>query len=151
MSEPTPPLLIGWKERIDFLDWKLRRVKVKIDTGARTSALGAVYYELLDLPDLGRVADLVLALDRKAPGRQVRLRAPILGTIVVCNSAGQKELRPVVETRVRLGPIIKVIRLTVTNRAQMRFPVILGRQALAGDCVVDVSRKYLMRKKRPGA
>ena len=59
-----------------------------------------------------------------------------------------KELRPIVETRVRLGPLIKVIRLTVTNRAQMQFPIILGRLALAGDCLVDVSRKYLLRKKR---
>ena len=52
------------------------------------------------------------------------------------------------ETQVRLGPLTKVIRLTVTNRAQMRFPIILGRQALAGDFIVDVSRKYLLRKKK---
>jgi hypothetical protein len=126
----------------------LRRVKVKIDTGARTSAIGAVYYEMLDVPGQGRVADLVLAPDRKAPDRQVRLRVPVLGTVVVRNSAGQQELRPIVETRVRFGPLTKVIRLTITNRAQMRFPIILGRLALAGDCVVDVSRKYLLRKKR---
>ncbi len=147
MSDLTP-LTLGWKERIDFPDWGLRRVKVKIDTGARTSAVGAVYYEVLDLPDEGKVADLTLAPDRKAPDRQVRVRVPVLGTVVVRNSGGQRELRPVVETRVRLGPLTKVIRLTVTNRGQMRFPVILGRQALAGDCVVDVSRKYLLRKKR---
>src|SRR6266550_3719505 len=118
MSDLTPPLMLGWKERIDFPDWKLRRVKVKIDTGARTSALGAVYYEVLDLPGEGRVADLVLALDRKVPDGRVNLRVPVLGTVVVRNSAGQRELRPVVETRVRLGPLSKVIRLTVTNRAQ---------------------------------
>jgi hypothetical protein len=147
MSDATP-LTLGWKERIDFPDWNLRRVKVKIDTGARTSALGAVYYEVLDLPGGGRVADLVLALDRKALDSQIRLRVPVLGTVVVRNSSGQRELRPVVETRVRLGPLTKVIRLTVTNRTSMRFPVILGRLALAGDCVVDVSRKYLLRKKR---
>jgi hypothetical protein len=148
MSDQAPPLVLGWKERIDFPDWNLRRVRVKIDTGARTSAVGALYYEIRDLPDQGRVADLVLVPDRKAPDRQVRLRAPVLGTVVVRNSAGQRELRPIVETRVRLGPLIKVIRLTVTNRAQMRFPIILGRLALAGDCLVDVSRKYLLRKKR---
>jgi hypothetical protein len=51
---------------------------------------------------------------------------------------------------VRLGTLIKVIRLTVTNRAQMRFPIILGRTALAGDFIVDVSRKYLLRKKKRG-
>jgi hypothetical protein len=150
MSDLSRPLVIGWKERIDFPDWGLRRVKVKIDTGARTSAIGAVYYELLDLPGQGRMADLVMALDRKAPDRQTRLRAAVLGMVVVRNSAGKKELRPIVETRVRLGPLTKLIRLTVTNRCQMRFPVILGRTALAGDCVVDVTGKYLLRKKKPG-
>jgi hypothetical protein len=40
--------------------------------------------------------------------------------------------------------------MTVTHRGSMRFPVILGRQALAGECIVDVSRKYLLRKKRSG-
>jgi hypothetical protein len=147
MSEPTP-LVLGWKERIDFPDWGLRRVRVKIDTGARTSALGAVYYELRDLPDQGRVADVVLALDRKNPERRVTVRVPVLATVVVTNSSGQREQRPLVEARVRLGPLTKTIRLTVTNRCQMRFPVILGRQALAGDCVVDVNRKYALRKKR---
>jgi hypothetical protein len=150
MSDPHEPFTIGWKERIDFPDWGLRRVRAKIDTGARTSAIGAVYYELLDLPGRGRVADLLLALDRKAPDRQVRIQAPVLGTLVVCNSGGQRELRPVVETRVRLGPLTKVIRLTVTNRCHMRFPIILGRTALAGDCIVDVNRKYLLRKKKSG-
>ena len=106
-----------------------------------------MYYELRDLPGDGQVADLVLALDRKKPDRQTRLRVPVLGMVAVRNSAGQCELRPIVETRVRLGPMTKVIRLTVTNRAQMRFPIILGRLALAGDCVVDVGRKYLLKKK----
>jgi hypothetical protein len=148
MSDPILPLTVGWKERISFPDWSLRRVKVKIDTGARTSAIGAVYYEVLDLPGEGRVVDLVLALDRRAPDQQVKLRSPVLGTVRVRNSSGQCELRPVIETRVRLGPLTKVVRFTITNRAQMRFPVILGRLALAGDCLVDVSRKYLLRKKR---
>jgi hypothetical protein len=148
MSEPSPLRPIGWKERISFPDWGLRRVKVKIDTGARTSAVGAVYYEVRDLPGGERVADLVLALDRKAPDHQVRVTVPILGTVVVRNSGGQRELRPVVEARVRFGAATKTIRLTVTNRAHMRFPVILGRRALAGEFVVDVSRTYLLRKTR---
>jgi hypothetical protein len=147
MTVPAP-LVLGWKERIDFPDWGLRRVRVKIDTGARTSAVGAVYYELRDIPGGGRVADLVLALDRKVPERRVTVSVPVLGIVVVTNSGGHREQRPLVEARVRLGPLTKTIRLTVTNRCQMRFPVILGRQALAGDCVVDVSRTYALRKKR---
>ena len=50
-----------------------------------------------------------------------------------------------VETRVKLGPVTKVVRLTITYRSGMIFPMILGRQALAGEFVVDVSRKYVLR------
>jgi hypothetical protein len=148
MSPPSP-LVIGWTERISFPDWHLRRVRVKIDTGARTSALGAVYYELRDHPDQGRVVDLVLTWDRKDALRRVTVTVPVLGMVVVRNSAGQREQRPLIEARVRLGPLTKTIRLTVTNRAQMRFPVILGRQALAGDFLVDVSRKNLLKRRKP--
>ena len=53
--------------------------------------------------------------------------------------------RPLIETALRLGPVCKRVLLTVTNRAGMRFPMILGRKALEGDFVVDVSQKYLLR------
>lgn len=145
-SESLRP--IGWKERIDFPEWSLRRIQAKIDTGARTSALGAVYYEVEDLPERGRVVHLVLALNRKAPEQRINVTVPVVATVVVRNSSGHRELRPVIETRVRIGPISKPIRLTVTNRSQMRFPVILGRQALANDFCVDVGRSFLLRKKR---
>ncbi len=139
------PLLIGWKEYIDFPDWDLRRIKVKIDTGARTSALGVVSYELRHEADRGLIAELHLALRRRHPEKLAVVQAPVLRMVVVSNSGGMKEQRPLIETRLRLGPVIKTVALTVTNRASMLFPVILGRKALEGDFLVDVSRKYLMR------
>src|SRR5438874_5850649 len=102
--DPSPPHTIGWKERIDFPDWGLRRVRAKIDTGARTSALGAVYYEVRDTAG-GQVVDLVLALDRRRPDRRVTLTVPVLGTAAVTNSGGVCELRPFIETVVRVGPV----------------------------------------------
>jgi len=69
--------------------------------------------------------------------------------IVVSNSSGICEERPLIETKIRLGRVIKQVRLTVTNRATMRFPVILGRKALEGDFLVDVSRKNLLRRNKP--
>jgi hypothetical protein len=56
-----------------------------------------------------------------------------------------REQRPVIETSVRLGPVVKRVRITVTNRSTMLFRMILGRKALEGDFIVDVSKKYLMR------
>jgi hypothetical protein len=138
-------LLIGRQERIALPDWNVRRVKAKVDTGARTSALDVVGYDLTQAPGGGLVARLRLALDPKHPDRLTVVEAPVLRMVVVRHSNGTCEQRPLVETRARLGPITKPIRLTVTNRASMRFRMILGRHALAGDFVVDVSKKYLLK------
>jgi hypothetical protein len=139
------PLLIGWKERLDFPAWGIRRVKAKVDTGARTSALGAVSYELFQADGAGLCVRLRLALNRKRDHEIHVVEAPVLQTVVVRNSNGMCEQRPLIEAEVSLGPVRKRIRLTVTNRSGMLFRVILGRRALADDFVVDVSKKYLLR------
>jgi hypothetical protein len=138
------PLTIGWKEYVDFPDWGIRRVKVKVDTGARTSALDVVSYDLRQT-DTGLVADLRLALSRKHPERVTVVSVPVLKIITVSSSTGIWERRPLMEAEVRLGPITKRVRLTVTNRSRMLFRMILGRKVLEGDFVVDVSKKYLLR------
>jgi hypothetical protein len=146
MADPTPirPLTVGWKEYLDFPEWGLRRIKVKIDTGARTSALDVLSYELTTDGHIP-VAQLRLALDRKHPERLTTVTTPVLRTIIVSNSNGTCEERPLIETTIRLGPVTKRVRLTLTNRAGMRFRMILGRKALEGDFIVDVSRKYVQR------
>jgi hypothetical protein len=138
------PLVIGWKEYVAFPDWPIRRVRVKVDTGARTSALDVAGYEVQDAEN-GAVAILRLALSRKHPERVTVVQAPVLGLVSVCNTGGVLERRPVIEATVRLGPVQKRIRLTLTSRAHMRFRMILGRQALLGSFIVDVSQKYLLR------
>jgi hypothetical protein len=145
-ASPTrQPLRIGWKEYLQFTEWDLRRIRVKIDTGARTSALDVVRYELFETASGGLMATLLLALDRRHPGRFTRIQTPVLRTTVVRNPGGMREERPLVETAVRIGPIHKRIRLTITNRSSMRYRMILGREALNDDFLVDVSRKYLLK------
>lgn len=139
------PVTIGWKEYVDFEEWKIRRVKAKIDTGARTSAIDVVSYELRETADQGLVAELRLGLKRSKSGRLRRIRVPVLKMVVVRNSSGLREQRPLIETMIRIGPVRKRVRLTVTNRAGMRFRMILGRKALEDDFLVDVSRKYLLK------
>src|SRR5437667_2128542 len=130
-------VLVGWKEYIDFPDWGIRRVKVKIDTGARTSALDVLSYDLRET-DSGLVADLRLALSRNHPERVTVVSVPVLKIVVVSNSTGVREKRPLIATLVRLGSVTKDVHVTVTNRSRMRFRMILGRKALEGDFVVDV-------------
>jgi hypothetical protein len=142
-------LLIGWKEYVSFPEWGNRRVKAKIDTGARTSALDVVSYELRKVDGQGLMAELRLALHRKRRDGMVVVQAPVLRMIAVRNSNGVREQRPLIETSIRLGPVTKRVRLTVTNRAGMVFRMILGRKALEGSFVVDVSRKYVLGARAP--
>jgi hypothetical protein len=138
------PLVVGWKEYVAFPEWGIPRLKAKIDTGARTSALDVARYDLSEAGGVLR-ATLHLALSSRHPERLVVVQAPVLGMVVVSNSNAMREQRPLVETQLQLGPVLKRVRLTVTNRAGMRFRMILGRKALEGDFVVDVSRKYVLR------
>jgi hypothetical protein len=140
------PLTIGWKEYVEFPEWGIRRVKAKIDTGARTSALDAAGYELRPGENGGLVVELRLALNRKRPEKVAVVQVPVLALVVVRNTGGFPEQRPLIETTMRLGPVCKRVRLTVANRCWMRFPMILGRRALENDFVVDVSQKYLLRQ-----
>jgi hypothetical protein len=141
---PLGPYLVGWKEYLALPEWNIPRIKAKIDTGARTSALDVVSYEFRPGEE-GLQAELRLALDPKHPEKLTVVQSPVLRLVVVSNSGGMREERPLVETTLQLGPVTKRIRLTITNRAAMRFRMILGRKALEGDFVVDVSRKYLLR------
>jgi hypothetical protein len=144
MTRDARPLVIGWKERLDFPAWGVRRVKAKVDTGARTSALDAVSYELYHAEGGGLWVRLRLSLLRRHAGAPLVVEVPVLRMVVVRNSGGQHEQRPLIEAEVALGPVRKRVLLTVTNRAGMRFRVILGRLALADDFVVDVGKKYLL-------
>jgi hypothetical protein len=147
MDEPAKrPLVIGWKEVVALPEWGISRLRIKVDTGARTSAIDVPHFEITEGGPQGPMVDLQLALDPRHLERVRVVRTPLLGWVVVSNSGGQRECRPLVETAVRLGPVAKRVRLTVANRAGLRFRMLLGRQALLGDFLVDVSQKYLLKK-----
>jgi hypothetical protein len=138
----THPLVIGWKERLNFPEWGIHRIRAKIDTGARTSAVDAVDYEMIQAVTGTLSVRLRLALERRHPERVTVVETPVLRMVRVRNSGGTSEERPLIETVIGLGPLTKRIRLTVTRRPAMLHRLLLGREALAGDFLVDVSRKY---------
>lgn len=143
------PLLIGRKEYLAFPEWDVRRLRVKVDTGAFHAALDVAAYELHRGADGQLVARLSLCLDRKHPDRRTVVHAPVVKMVGVTSSTGVRQERPLLETTIRLGPVEKRILLTVTNRSGMRSRMLLGREALAGSFLVDVSRKYLLRSEQP--
>ena len=87
---------------------------------------------------------LELALSRRPTVKVKRIEALLVKTARVRCTSGEVTERYVVETTVRLGPLTRRVRFTVADRRRMLLPVILGRSALAGDFLVDVSRKYVL-------
>lgn len=148
--EGSEPLRIGWKEYLDLPEMGIVRLKAKIDTGARTSALHVDSLTVVEtLPDGTEIAEVEIGIDRRRPERRVAARVAILGRLRVKDSGGHPELRPYIETELALGPVRKRIRLTLTDRSGMLFRMILARKALEGEFLVDTSRKYLLRKWHP--
>jgi hypothetical protein len=148
---PLAQIRIGWKEYLDLPDLGLRRLKGKIDTGARTSTLHVHDLVYLERPDAerpdaaGQAAEVTFAPDRRDATRLVTARVRVLRHVQVTDSGGHRELRPLIETELVLGPVRKRIYLTLTDRSGMLFRMILGRKAVEGDFCVDPAAKYLLR------
>jgi ribosomal protein S6--L-glutamate ligase len=150
MTAPEPPHqgaghlpIIGRKEYVSFPEWGGVRIRAKIDTGAYSSALDVQSYEVEGAESAGGTVVLHMVV-RRSPERIITVRAPLLRMVFVTSSSGVRECRPLIETTIHLGTLPRTIRLTVTNRASLRSRMLLGRQALAGAFLVDVSRKYLL-------
>src|SRR4051812_42747847 len=123
-------LTIGRKEHVDLPDLNLRRVKAKVDTGARTSSLGVVKLKFRGT-ETGPVVEVIVRRHEK--GKRRRRTLPVMETCFVKSSSGETECRPVVELIARLGGVEKRIRVTLSDRSTMRHVMLLGRSALAGD------------------
>jgi hypothetical protein len=133
-KKTVPKQTIGRREVVDFPDLGLFGLVAKIDTGANTSALhchhvrvenGVLYFQLLDEshPEYD---------DREHRFEHFEEK-------LIRNSFGQSELRYVVRTHIVIGK--RKIRsiISLADRAQMRYPVLIGRRFLKNRFNVDVS------------
>jgi hypothetical protein len=144
------PAIIGWKEYLDLPELGIRRLKAKVDTGARTSSLHVHDLAVVDRHGDGTaVVEFAVPLSRRHPERRVTTRARMLREVRVVDSGGNAEVRPVIETELVLGPVHKRILLTLTDRSGLLFRMLIGRKALEGDFLVDVAGKYLQRRFHP--
>jgi hypothetical protein len=138
---------LGWKEQAALPEWGIGRLRVKLDTGAKSSALHVRDLEVVgshrvDGEDLPLLRFSVI-LGRGDDARRRVIDAPAVGFRNVRGTGTGRERRPVVRTRVVCGPLDRVTDVTVTDRTGLNFRMILGRSALAGACVVDPDRGYV--------
>jgi hypothetical protein len=134
IKKKPPVQVIGRREIADFPDLGLFGLVAKIDTGANTTALHCHHV---------RVENGVLffrLLDESHPEYDDREhRFEYFEEKLIRNSFGQSELRYVVRTTIVLGKRkIKSI-ISLSDRGQMRYPVLIGRRLLKNRFNVDVS------------
>jgi len=137
---------IGWREwvRLDALG--LERVKAKVDTGARTSALHAFEINAFDESGKTRV-EFKIHPNQRDINEVVTCTADVLDQRDVTDSGGRTEKRWVIASIASLGEHSWPIELTLTSRDNMLFRMLLGRTAMEGRFQVDPSQSYLVGKK----
>jgi hypothetical protein len=140
----TERVLIGWTEFVDLPDWGVKRLRAKIDTGAKTSALHVDKIE--ELPR-GRVRfDVVL--HRHKRDRRIHVKTRISRRARVRSSTGHMTERLFVKTRFVLGSVEKEIEVSLVDRERMIYRMLLGREALMGPFLIDVNRRMVQQRRR---
>lgn len=135
--------ILGWREWVSLPELGIEHIKAKVDTGARTSALHACYVERYTHEGQDWVRFGVHPL-QGGTTQLIECRAPVKEIRRVTDSGGHAEWRPVIESRVLVGKRSRVIELTLTDRENMRFRMLLGRSALKPYYCVDSGRSFLM-------
>ncbi len=134
--------IIGKKEIISILDLELFELDAKVDTGADSSALHCddifidnenfVHFTLLD------------EVHHSYHGKKMKM--PLYKNKKVRSSNGELQIRPSIKVKVEFfGKKYNTI-ISLTNRADMKYPMLIGRKFLSGKFLVDVSQEYLCKK-----
>jgi hypothetical protein len=145
MPDDNQILRLGWREWAALPDLGLPAIKVKVDTGARTSALHAYYTEKYQLDSVDMVKFLIHPIQRNFDFH-VECHAPLIDFREVSDSGGHREMRYVIKTSIVIGNSNWPIEITLTNRDNMRFRMLLGRRAMEARAVIEPGASYLNGK-----
>ena len=139
--------IAGWREWVALPDLHIKRIKAKIDTGARTSALHAEKITPFTKDGAAYVRFVVHPLQRKKKPAKTCV-ALVIDHRRIMDSGGRSEERYVVRTTLAVGQSRWPVELSLTNRDQLGFRMLIGRQALRRRYVVDPARSFATKLRR---
>jgi hypothetical protein len=139
-------IMVGWREWASLPALGLPAVRAKVDTGARSSALHVdSHWRFVEggAPWVGF---------RLSPGGHgsVDAQAPVVDEREVADSGGHRTVRIFLKTPLRFAGLEREVEINLTDRRGMRFPMLLGRTAIAGFFTVDPARSFV-HGRRPRA
>lgn len=139
--------VIGWREEVQIPELTSRKIKVKIDTGARTSALHVTNIKFFK-KGRSQYVSYKVHPEQDSAKPAFACESKVKDIRKIKSSTGHVTERPVIEVAIRLGKDLFVTELTLVNRDMMGFRMLLGRKALKNRFVVDVSKSYVCRKQK---
>ena len=131
---------VGWRELVHLPELGLHAVPAKIDTGARTSSL---HGEVLEEFERDGEKFVRFAVDfNRQHVRQV-CEAVHVDVRGITSSNGDTQYRYVIKTPLKIGDVEFRAEISLANRADMRFPMLIGRSSLRRRFVVDSGYSWL--------
>lgn len=136
--------MIGWREWLALPTLGIPKIKAKVDTGARTSALHTFDLEIYPgsngqervrfrvHPEQGNLDYIVECDEAVSTMKSVR------------DSGGHEEMRPFIRVPATIGNHTWDIEMSLTNRDNMKFRMLLGRVAMNSRFVVNPQKSFLM-------
>ncbi|WP_336652892.1 MULTISPECIES: ATP-dependent zinc protease family protein [unclassified Leucobacter] len=134
--------LTGWREWVSLPDIGVPWIKAKVDTGAQTSALHATEIEEFERDGASWVRFLVQPWQLTEEDA-VAVELPVHDRRTVRSSSGHAQLRPVVLVEIGLAGRKIEAEVTLTDREEMVFRMLIGREALRQGFVVDSAASFL--------
>lgn len=144
MRKIDSKIIIGRLEKIDLPELSIFNLDAKIDTGAYTSSLHCHKITTEQISNTLWVKFYVLDPDHPE-FEEKQYRFPVHKIKKVKSSNGIIEERVIIKVKTIFFGKKGVIQLSLTNRSEMKYPVLIGRRFLTDKYIVDVSQSYLYK------
>ncbi len=141
----SPKFIVGWREWVGLPGLGIDPIKAKVDTGARSSSLHA--HSIEEYREDGvLMVRFIAEIDHPRHRHELECHAPVHDRRQVKDSGGNPEIRCFILTPVKVGGHLWKVEISLTDRSTMKFPMLLGREAIRRRAAVDPGRSYITRK-----
>jgi ribosomal protein S6--L-glutamate ligase len=141
-------IIAGWEEWVSLPELGVYAVKAKVDTGAKTSALHAVNITPYEKDGTKRVKFVVHPLPER-DDVAIQCDKQIIDVREITSSNGETEERFIVRSPFRINGVEWPVEISLTNREDMKFRMLIGRSTMSGRMVVDPDRSLLCGELSP--
>ncbi len=135
--------IVGWREWLTLPELGIKRLKCKVDTGAKNSALHS--FEIIEfLKDDEQWIRFGIHIDEENPELVQYCESKVIDIRDVTDSGGNITSRYFIETEIEIGQSRLRVQMSLTSRDTMKFKMLLGRTALKkAGFIVNPSKSFL--------